>query len=224
MFYDGEEEVKGAAFCARCRGEFPEIGSPLCPVCGRPFVSESGEDHWCEACMRKPPAYDALRAPFLFDGLIMEAIHKFKYGPRPHLGRSLGPLLADFADKWTENLNGLLVFPVPLHPRRLRERGFNQSLILARHVAARLGGKLDFMNLRRTRHTRPQTGLGRDDRKKNVRRAFGLEDPAAVKKCNALLIDDVATTGNTLNECAGVLKRAGCESVRCLVLARAADR
>jgi ComF family protein len=117
----------------------------------------------------------------------------------------------------------MLVIPVPLHPRRLRERGFNQSLLLARHVARALGAELDFMSLRRERYTLPQTGLTREARRKNVRRAFRVIAKAPVRKREVLLIDDVATTGNTLDECARVLRKAGCDRVVCLVLARAAD-
>ena len=111
--------------------------------------------------------------------------------------------------------------PVPLHLKRLRQRGFNQSLLLARHVADRLQCELDFLSLRRVRYTLPQTGLGKDERRKNVRGAFHLKDPEIVKGKTVLLVDDVATTGNTLNECSRVLKKAGCNEVFCLVLARA---
>ena len=112
--------------------------------------------------------------------------------------------------------------PVPLHPKKLRERGFNQSLLLARHIAAQLDVELDFLSLRRIRYTQPQTGLKRDERRKNVRKAFGLKDPKAVRGRTVLLVDDVTTTGNTLNECARLLKRSGAEDVYSAVLARTA--
>jgi ComF family protein len=110
--------------------------------------------------------------------------------------------------------------PVPLHPKRLRERGFNQSLLLAERVAAALNADLDFSSLKRIRYTQPQTELGSEERKKNVRKAFGVSEREAVKGRAVLLVDDVATTGSTLNECARTLKRAGCRHVFCLVLAR----
>jgi ComF family protein len=112
------------------------------------------------------------------------------------------------------------MIPVPLHPKRLRERGFNQSLLLARNVASSLGTELDFLSLRRIRYTQPQTGLKSDERRKNVSRAFELKDRKCVKGRTVILVDDVATTGNTLNECARVLRRSGCARVFCLVLAR----
>jgi ComF family protein len=171
--------------------------------------------------LRKRPFYEAAAAPYLYEGSLMTAIHHYKYGPKSSLASSLGPLLARFAEGWIKNSDGLLTMPVPLHPKRLRERGFNQSLLLARHVAGRLQSELDFLSLRRVRYTLPQTGLGKDERRKNVRGAFELREPEMVKGKTILLVDDVSTTGNTLNECARVLKKAGCKKVLCLVLARA---
>ncbi len=193
-------------------------------MCARPFVTESGEDHLCEACLRKRPNFDAAGAPYLYDGPLMTAIHSFKYGSRSYIGDSLGPLLAQFACGWLRESGNLLTMPVPLHPKRLRERGFNQSLLLAMHVVRRLNTELDFLSLRRIRYTAPQTGLGKDERRKNVRKAFQVINPEDVKGKTVLLVDDVFTTGNTLNECARVLKKAGCEKVFCLILARAGNR
>jgi len=152
----------------------------------------------------------------------MEAIHQFKYAGRTHLADSLGPLLASFAKVRMETTLECLTIPVPLHPKRLREREFNQSLLLARHVASLLGTELDFLSLRRIRYTQPQTGLRSEERKRNVRKAFEITNQEAVKGRIVLLVDDVTTTGNTLNECARVLKRAGSKGVFGLVLARTA--
>ena len=210
------------SLCPSCRADFVEISSPLCPICYTPFASEIKEDHPCEDCLRKRPFYEAVAAPFLYDGTLMDAIHQLKYGKKSHLADSLGPLLAGFAEDWVKKSHDLVTVPVPLHPKRLRQRGFNQGLLLARHVAGRLDTELDFLSLRRTRHTAPQTGLGKKERQKNVRGAFVVTDPEAMKGKTVLLVDDVATTGNTLNECAKVLKKSGCEKVFCLVLARAA--
>jgi ComF family protein len=143
-----------------------------------------------------------------------------KYSEKTHLARPLGLLLSSFAKAWLQGQGSLLVMPVPLHPKRLRERGFNQSLLLAGEVASALGADLDFSSLKRIKYTQPQTGLGSDERKKNVRGAFGVSDRQAVRRRAVLLVDDVATTGSTLNECARTLKRAGAGEVLCLVLAR----
>jgi ComF family protein len=207
-------------FCHTCFKDFTEIKSPICPLCGRPFPEGIEQDHVCEDCIRKRPFYDLTRAPYLYEGALMTAIHELKYAQRSHLANSLGFLLASFAQNWIGELKGYVIMPVPLHPRRLRARGFNQSLLLARGVASKTGADLDFLSLRRTRFTKPQTELSSEERKKNVRKAFAVVKPEAVKGRTVLLVDDVATTGSTLNECAKALKRAGAESVLCLVLAR----
>jgi len=193
----------------------------MCTICGTPFVSETQEDHLCEDCLRKRPFYEATRAPYYYRGSIMTAIHRFKYGPKSLLGDSLGPLLARFAETWLHGSRNILTMPVPLHPKRLRQRGFNQSLFLARHVAKRLHTELDFISLRRVRYTSPQTGLKKEERRKNVHGAFQLNNPENVKGKTVLLIDDVATTGNTLNECARILRKSGSDKVLGLVMARA---
>jgi len=151
---------------------------------------------------------------------MMSALHQFKYDGKSAMADSLGPLLAAFAGAWMPGWKDVLVMPVPLHVKRLRERGFNQSLLLARHISSALKCELDFLSLRRVKHTRPQAGLKSSERRKNVRSAFQALKPAAVKGRFIVLVDDVATTGNTLNECARVLRRAGAYGVYGLVLAR----
>jgi ComF family protein len=217
-----QKDQKIPSFCQNCFDGFSKITSPLCPICGRPFVSGVDYDHVCEDCLRKRPFYNRVTAPYLYDGGLMKAIHQFKYEEKSYLANSLGPLLASFAKRWLKEMDDCLVMPVPLHPKRLRERGFNQSLLLARYIADLQGTELDFLSLKRVRYTRPQTGLKGNERRKNVRSAFGLNDRQTVKGRNIILVDDVATTGNTLNECARVLKRSGAEKVFCMVLARTA--
>jgi ComF family protein len=215
-----QKDQKELLFCAACFDGFSEISSPICTICGRPFESKVEEDHPCEDCLRKRHFFDMVRAPYLYQGGIMEAIHQFKYTGRTHLADSLGPLLASSVQEWMETTRECLTIPVPLHPKRLREREFNQSLLLARHVATVLGIELDFLSLRRIRYTQPQTGLKSDERKRNVRKAFEVTNPEAVKGRIVLLVDDVTTTGSTLNECARVLKRVGSKEVFGIVLAR----
>jgi ComF family protein len=215
-------ENEEIGFCRDCYYTFQKVVSPLCPVCGKPFCVENGADHTCENCLRKMPYYDIARAPYLYEGPLMTAIHDLKYARKTHVARSLGALMASYAENWLGRACGLLVIPVPLHPGRLRNRGFNQSLLLARHVATRLGADLDYLSLRRLRSTQPQTQLTSEERKRNVRRAFGVVENKGLKGRRVLLIDDVATTGSTLNECARALKKAGVKEVHCLVLATTA--
>ena len=208
------------SICAECRAGFQKISSPLCPICGIPFTSGEKDNHLCEDCLRKRPFYDRIAAPYLYKGTIVTAIHKFKYGQKRVLADYLGPLLAGFAVCLFTELDNAITIPVPLHPKRLRERGFNQSLLIARYVANELKTGIDFLSLIRVRYTSPQTGLIKNERKKNVRGAFKVINPNAVKGKMIFMIDDVATTGNTLNECARTLKMAGCREVFCLVIAR----
>jgi ComF family protein len=112
------------------------------------------------------------------------------------------------------------MMPVPLHPRKLRQRGFNQSLLLARIVNSVFGMELDFLSLKKTKDTTAQTNLTRKERRKNVRKAFEFIGNVNIKDKTIVLVDDVATTGSTLNECARILKRSRCKKVYGLVLAR----
>lgn len=207
--------------CGSCLNAFSRVVSPVCPICGEPFLYGIQEDHVCEECLRKRPFFKSASAPYLYDGRMMDAVHQFKYQGKAHMAKGLGPLLASFGKRWLSEERELLVMPVPLHPKRLRQRGYNQSLLLARHVAAGLEGSLDYLSLRRIRETAVQTGLKREERRRNVRKAFEVVNRRAVKRKTIVLVDDVATTGSTLNECAKVLMRSGCSKVYCLVLARA---
>jgi len=207
-------------FCRECMADFHAIASPICPVCGRPFSSEAAEDHVCEDCLRKRPFYYAARAPYHYKGAILKAVHRLKYGSKGLVAKGLGPLLARFAALQMQAVEGVVVMPVPLHPRRLRERGFNQSLLLARYVSRALSADMDFLSLRRVRYTRPQTKLAKVERRQNVRGAFQLNDNATIRGRPILLVDDVVTTGNTLNECARILRKGGAQKIYGLSLAR----
>lgn len=208
-------------FCSRCVSGFREIAPPVCTRCGVPFENSPGADHLCERCLRKPPAYIKAGALFVYEGALLEAVYRFKYGRKPHLARHFGPLLAAFAGKWLPGGLEALVVPVPLHPAKLRQRGFNQALLLARYVARLPGLSLDYLSLRRARDTAPQVSLGRKERLKNVAGAFRVTHPAAIRGRDILLVDDVSTTGSTLNSCSRELAKAGAERVFCLLLARA---
>lgn len=206
--------------CGDCLAGLSPVTHPMCTICGLPFPPTDGEDHLCENCLHKAPWYDLVRAPYLYVGLLMEAIQRFKYKAETHLISSFGPLLSSFARDWMPNPHEYLAIPVPLHRYRLRARGFNQSLLLARVVSSDLGTRLDYLSLVKKRHTMAQTGLGKEERRKNVKGAFSVSNPEVVEGEKILLIDDVFTTGHTLNECARTLKRAGANAVVCLALAR----
>jgi len=206
--------------CSSCLAGLTPITQPMCTVCGLPFPTSTGPDHLCENCLRKQPWYDFLRSPYLYSGPLMECIQRFKYNMETHLKSSLGHLLSSFAKEWIPNRKDFVIVPVPLHRRRLRERGFNQSLLLARILASNLGNQLDYLSLIRNRYTQAQTGLKKKERRKNVKNAFSIIHPDAIKDKKILLVDDVFTTGHTLNECARTLKKSGATTVICLTMAR----
>ncbi|HAS53124.1 MAG: hypothetical protein A2X56_11560 [Nitrospirae bacterium GWC2_57_13] len=208
-------------FCLSCWSDFSPISGPLCPRCGKPFGSPEAlshsPDHECLSCRRHPPRVDQSLSVGEFEGSLREAIHQFKYRPCRSLG---GPLAEWMADRVRLTQHPDLVMPVPLHRKRLRQRGFNQSLLLAHGLSERFAIPLSFDNLLRNRFTRPQVELSGEERFRNVSGAFALQRPAEVEGTQVLLIDDVYTTGATLNECAQMLKDAGASSVNALTLAR----
>jgi ComF family protein len=208
-------------FCRSCWDSIRPLEGPLCPRCGRPFDSPLAlafsPGHLCRPCRDKPPRYDRALAPYRYEGVLEQAIRLFKYRRRDALAIPLADLMLVWADRLPP---ADLVMPVPLHPSRLRTREFNQSLLLADRIAYRLGLPLSFESLARIRETRPQTELDRRDRARNVRRAFAVRDPEGLENRRVLLVDDVLTTGATVNDCARALRRAGAASVAVLTLAR----
>jgi len=210
-------------FCWDCWETIRPIEGPACPRCGRPFDSPlaliASPGHLCGPCREKPPAFDPAPPPYRYEGVLEKALHLFKYRRRDALATPLAELMLIWADKLPAVS---LVIPVPLHHSRLRSREFNQALLLADRIADRLGLPVSFEQLVRVRATRPQTELDRKERARNVRRAFAVRNPAGLDGQRVLLVDDVLTTGATVNECARALRRAGVETVTALTLARRA--
>jgi ComF family protein len=167
------------------------------------------------------PEEHAPIAAFGYGGAVAVAITRMKYDRRPDLARPLGHLFASALASRVTTLEGLLVVPVPLHPLRLAERGFNQSALLARHACARLGGDFAPRALVRVRDTDRQASLDRAGRLRNVEDAFLARRPERVQGRRVLLVDDVATTGATLRACAQALRNAGALEVASAVVARA---
>ena len=215
------EEHAPFPFCPPCAEGIHFIRSPLCPRCGIPFPAAEGEDHLCGECLATERPYAVARAVGLYEKTLLKAIHLFKYRGRIGIGEVLGRIMADFAGRQWDMTVFSLIIPVPLHRKRLRERGFNQAVILARAIAKRFSLPLNFMTLRRELFTAPQVGLGREERSANVRKAFAVRKPEKIAGRRILLVDDVTTTGSTLTECASVLMQAKAEAVAVLTLARA---
>lgn len=205
-------------FCTDCAGSAKFLSSPFCTSCGMPFVSRATADHLCHECMRKHPPYDVARAQAIYNGVVKEAIHLYKYRPVRSLKGYLGDFIEEGSKKWFTDAD--LAVAVPLHKMRLRQRGFNQSLFLAKRASIALGIGLSVDGLTRVKNTRPQVDLDHREREANVRGAFRAVRPEEFKGRKVLLVDDVYTTGATVKECARVLRAAGADKVCVLTVAR----
>ena len=215
------EKLTNDLFCPACEEKIRYIHTPLCPACGVPYDNSEGSDHICGDCLTAPKPFAVARSVAVFDGILLEAIHAFKYRNKTGMGVGLGRMMTCDSYPGMDMQGYTIIMPVPLHIRRLRERGFNQSLLLAKVLSARYAIPLDFVTLRRERDTPPQTTMGRKERQANIKGAFAVADKERVREQHVLLIDDVYTTGSTLAECARVLLNSGAAQVGVLTLARA---
>ncbi len=208
-------------WCEACWGSLIPLRGPQCPRCGIPFSSPMTLIHspayQCQTCRMSKPAYERALSLYPYASPLREAIHRFKYGRTLAMGRVLAQLMIQALP---ESIEVDIVVPVPLAPARLREREYNQSLILALEVARALRRPVADSVLWRQREGTPQTALPRRARLRNLRRAFTVIDTAPIREKRILLIDDVLTTGTTLNECAKALRKAGSGPVTALTLAR----
>ncbi len=204
----------GDFICSTCRRSLPQVIPPLCPRCGRPHPGGL----LCPGCTSRLAEIDGIRSPFRFEGVIRQAIHQFKYRNIRALAKPLALMLNDYLK--VNPVPGEALVPVPLHRKRLRERGYNQSGLLARELGRLTGLPVVADCLSRQRPSLPQARTGTvEERQSNVARAFACRDRRLQNK-PVILIDDVATSGATLNACAQALKSAGAASVWGLTLAR----
>lgn len=187
------------------------VEAPFCPKCGEPAVAIEG---LCGPCRKGEHTFDLARSAVLFTDTFREIIHHLKYSDRVSLGGPLGEILKDCLDR--EPFTGEIIIPVPLHRKRERERGFNQAEL----IAARLGRPVASRLLRRRKNTPSQTGLTRNERKRNLASAFEVRGKV---EGAVIVVDDVYTTGSTMNEIARTLKLAGAERVEVLTVARVAN-
>jgi ComF family protein len=187
---------------------------PLCPRCGKPQIN----DNICSGCIDRKTSIDGIRSPFRFEGVIRTAIHQFKYSNLKLLAGTLSSLLHNYI---TENpIPFDVLVPVPLHPQRLRERGYNQSFLLARNLGKLAGLPVEENGLSRTRRAMSQArSLSVEERRRNVQGAFACNNER-MRDRKILLIDDVSTSGATLDACASALKAGGAASVWGLTIAR----
>lgn len=211
----------GEHLCAACRAQAPTLKGTLCSVCSTPFSGQISGPFVCSACVERKFAFTCAVSRYRSQGPVRELVHRLKYQNALHLrGVLVGWLREALDDPRLQSPPCERLVPVPLHPTRQRERGFNQSHILAEGLSRQSGIPL-FDCLRRVRYTPSQTRLDRKERMENLRDAFQMRQNCPVRNLHLLLIDDVLTTGSTVDACARVLREAGAASVRVATVARA---
>ncbi|MBI3988430.1 MAG: ComF family protein [candidate division NC10 bacterium] len=211
--------------CGSCWMKVRPSREPFCLRCGWPFPSPQAvlltPEYLCGPCRERRVYFSSARAAALYEegGVMRQAILALKYGRKVTLGRHLGAFMAEAAYGRVDVAFYDRLIPVPLHQKREKERGFNQALILAEALSRRFGVPVERKALVRSRSTNPQEG-NRKAREENVERAFQVVRPERIIGKRVLLIDDVYTTGATVNECAKVLVKAGAQEAAVYTLAR----
>ncbi len=211
--------------CARCWTTLQPLGDNVCAVCGDPIIATNISPGWrCGRCRRGLSYFDFCRSYALYQDTMREVLHRFKYGGRKRLGGRLARLLFQTWTHCHPLREAEVILPMPLHRGREKERGFNQSRILAKYLSGMVRVPLESRAVVRIRNTPSQTGLSHRQRRLNVAGCFEVRSPAMIRNKTCLVIDDVFTTGATLNELARVLKEEGAVRVVALTLARVSPR
>src|SRR2546423_5218503 len=207
--------------CGDCEARAPRVVAPFCAKCSEPFPGAITQTFSCANCQHRALHFHCAVAAYRSRGLVREVLHQFKYGKQRHLRHPIAKWLSEsLSDARLCGRHFDVVVPVPLHPARERERGFNQAALIAELFAtsARVPAR---PVLERIRYTTTQTAYDRAERMENLHGAFRLRKKQDVRGLHVLLIDDVLTTGSTLSECARVLRAAGAVSVHAATAARA---
>ena len=206
----GSEDCK-YNICDECFASLPFIKSPTCIRCGGRVLPE---EIICQDCAQVKHLVDVNYSILDYDDFVKSKIISFKQNKKRKIGVAFAHIVKEYYDALHLDID--VIVPVPIHTNRLKERGFNQSEILA----SKLGEKVNTHILERIKDTPHQTGLSRKNRRENLDRSFSVVDKSKVKGKNILLVDDIYTTGSTLDECASTLYKCGAKSVQSLCLAR----
>jgi ComF family protein len=213
------EDIGDTYVCSDCMNKIRKIEAPVSRKCGKHLASTSSD--LCTDCRSHMNYFEISRSPFLYDGLIKDLIYGFKYYNKPYLYKFFGRALIDCLNK--NDFGDIdFILSVPLHKSKMRSRGYNQSELTARYVSDKLG-KVYADALIRTKKTPKQSGQTRDERRENLRGAFAVrknKKTEGIISSSVLLIDDVYTTGSTVNECSKVLLEYGVNKVYVLTIAR----
>lgn len=212
----GDDGADRLDLCTGCLNALPR-NRPACPRCGLSLPHSSPPGVVCGRCQKRAPTFDHGIMPFRYEEPVRHLIHDLKFRSHVPSARLLGLLLAE--ELSTLKVRPERLIPVPLHPARYRERGFNQAAEIGRVVAYRLAIPLDLETCTRSRLTRPQAELSATERRHNLRGAFRIRKPPQAH--HVAILDDVVTTGSTVNELAKVLRAAGVGRVDVWAIARA---
>lgn len=216
-------------FCISCfKNGVTSVEPPFCTVCGKMFTSRSGGNHICEPCIKQPSFLGKVRACVSYEGIIRDAVPLLKYSGKLSLLKAFEPMMQKGFIEYFADSHIDIVMPMPLHKKKVVQRGFNQAYLLVRNLRKKVGSihdgkptwQMDLQSLIRIKMTAPQTGFDIKERRKNLKNAFQAKDSKRIKDRSILLIDDVFTTGATANEAAKTLLKAGAKQVDALALAR----
>ena len=205
-------------FCAECQATMPPLGRSHCRCCSQPFPASSSQ-HLCATCLQRPPAFSIVHAACSYQERVKDAIHQLKYRNQVNLAEPLGKLLGKSLEVAEVGFKPDCIIPVPLHPGRLKKRGYNKALEISRPLARKMRVPIDTTLLQRTLKTPPQQGLTAAERRSNLRNAFIVTTTTSAR--NILLVDDVMTTGETVRECSRVLMKNNIAEVQVAVIGRA---
>jgi ComF family protein len=209
--------------CEDCIRKIDFLTPPYCKICGKKAKGIVLENSICGECRTVNNYFEYARAAGEYRDLLKKAIHFFKYRKKDRLKIPLGKILVEYlknCDIKEYFYECDLIIPVPLHPKRLKERSFNQAQLLAEILGEELKIPVISDNLIRVKETSSQINLNKKEREENVRGAFSLKEKENIKGKNILLIDDVYTTGSTVRECAKILKKFGAKKINVLTLAK----
>jgi len=218
-------ESRGYSICEDCIKAIELIEPPYCVKCGKPLIPndffKQNKNIICANCREKKYSFEFARSVGIYSDVLRKCIHLFKYYGEKKLAKPLGKLLIDYLSKNKEFGRDIdLIIPVPLHQNNYKKRGFNQSALLSKVIGDYFSIPVGEDILIKKKFTPFQVNLSKKEREKNILRAFSVEKPEEIKEKNVLILDDVFTSGSTVEECAKELKKAQAKKIFVLTLAR----
>lgn len=205
-----EIEVTGNGICPSCKNKVHVVGEPACKKCGKPLVDEREE--FCVDCGKKQHVYTQGKAVFVYEGGIRNSMYRFKYGNKREYAEFYANAAAEKYGVWLKKIKAEVLLPVPMYSRKKRLRGYNQAEVFARALGRKTGILVEEHFIKRVRNTTPQKELNESQRHSNLKNAFKLTTDI-VKYKKVVLVDDIYTTGSTMDEISKILKESGVENI-----------